>query len=85
MASAQVKSCVLLAGLYADGETVVREPITTRDHTEIALRELGRRYRHLEPRVARLRGGSELTGRQLVVPGDLSSAAFFLVAALDRS
>lgn len=80
VASAQVKSCVLLAGLYADGETVIREAIITRDHTEIALRELGADV-SLEPRVARIHGGAELTGRSLVVPGDLSSAAFFIVAA----
>jgi 3-phosphoshikimate 1-carboxyvinyltransferase len=81
VASAQVKSCVLLAGLYASGETVVREPITTRDHTEIALRELGADI-VIEPRVARVRGGARLKGRMLVVPGDISSAAFFIVAAL---
>src|SRR5450755_1018339 len=81
VASAQVKSCVLLAGLYAEGETIVREPVITRDHTEIALRELGAEL-ILEPRLAKLRGGARLTGKTLVVPGDLSSAAFFLVAAL---
>jgi 3-phosphoshikimate 1-carboxyvinyltransferase len=81
VASAQVKSCVLLAGLYAKGETVVREPITTRDHTEIALRELGADIA-LEPRLARVRGGAKLKGKSLVVPGDISSAAFFMVAAL---
>ena len=81
VASAQVKSCVLLAGLYAEGETIVREPVITRDHTEIALRELGADIT-IEPRVARIRGGAQLTGKMLVVPGDLSSAAFFLVAAL---
>ena len=81
VASAQVKSCILLAGLYAEGETVVREPITTRDHTELALRELGADL-VLEPRVARIRGGVPLAGKALVVPGDLSSAAFFIIAAL---
>ena len=81
VASAQVKSCILLAGLFAEGETVVQEPVVTRDHTEIALKELGADIA-LEPRLARLRGGSELSGKMLVVPGDLSSAAFFLVAAL---
>lgn len=79
--SAQVKSCILLAGLYAEGETVVREPIVTRDHTEIALRELGAEISQ-EPRVVRLRGPAQLSGKTLVVPGDLSSAAFFLIAAL---
>ena len=81
VASAQVKSCVLLAGLYADGETVVREPTATRDHTEIALTELGAEIT-VEPRVIRIAGGADLTGKRLVVPGDISSAAFFLVAAL---
>ena len=81
VASAQVKSCVLLAGLYASGETIVREPVTTRDHTEIALRELGANIA-TEPRLAKLRGGAQLTGKRLIVPGDLSSAAFFIIAAL---
>ncbi|HMJ61393.1 MAG TPA: 3-phosphoshikimate 1-carboxyvinyltransferase, partial [Bryobacteraceae bacterium] len=81
VASAQVKSCVLLAGLYATGETIVREPIVTRDHTEIALQELGADIT-IEPRVVRLRGGAQLSGKPLFVPGDLSSASFFLVAAL---
>jgi 3-phosphoshikimate 1-carboxyvinyltransferase len=81
VASAQVKSCVLLAGLYANGETVVEETIVTRDHTEIALRELGADIT-LAPRIARVRGGAPLTGKPLFVPGDISSAAFFLVAAL---
>ena len=84
VASAQVKSCVLLAGLYATGETIVREPIVTRDHTEIALHELGADIT-IEPRVVRLRGGAQLSGKALFVPGDLSSASFFLVAALIAS
>lgn len=78
--SAQVKSCVLLAGLYAHGETVVHEPVATRDHTEIALRELGAEVR-LQPRTVRIRGEAQLTAKPLAVPGDISSAAFFLVAA----
>jgi 3-phosphoshikimate 1-carboxyvinyltransferase len=81
VASAQVKSCILLAGLYAEGETVVREPVVTRDHTEIALRELGADI-DIEPRTVRIRGGAELSAKPLVVPGDISSAAFFIVAAL---
>ena len=81
VASAQVKSCVLLAGLYADGETILEEPMMTRDHTEIALKELGADI-DVQIRRTLIRGGNELTGRQMVVPGDLSSAAFFLVAAL---
>ena len=81
MASAQVKTCVLLAGLFCDGETVVREPIRTRDHTEIALREFGAEIVSSR-RVITLTGKPTLTGRELLVPADLSSAAFFLVAAL---
>jgi 3-phosphoshikimate 1-carboxyvinyltransferase len=79
--SAQVKSAVLLAGLYAQGDTIVREPIRTRDHTEIALKQFGADV-DIERRVITLRGGAKLTGLELGVPGDLSSAAFFLVAAL---
>lgn len=79
--SAQVKSCILLAGLYAQGETVVRERITTRDHTEIALREFGADIT-LAPRIARLQPGARLHGKPLAVPGDFSSAAYFIVAAL---
>lgn len=81
VASAQVKSCILLAGLYADGATVVREPVQTRDHTEIALREFGADI-HRSPGVIQLHGRPKLQARELYVPGDLSSAAFFLVAAL---
>jgi 3-phosphoshikimate 1-carboxyvinyltransferase len=81
VASAQVKSCVLLAGLYAKGETVVTEATRTRDHTEIALRELGADIATHKLSV-RIRGGSRLEAKSLIVPGDLSSAAFFLVAAL---
>jgi 3-phosphoshikimate 1-carboxyvinyltransferase len=81
VASAQVKSCVLLAGLYAEGRTVVREPMQSRDHTEIALREFGAEIT-VERRVITVEGRPRLTGRELAVPSDLSSAAFFLVAAL---
>src|SRR5262249_43448994 len=79
--SAQVKSCVLLAGIFAAGDTMVREPVRTRDHTEIALKEFGADI-ECSPRVITLRCGARLTGRDLYVPGDLSSACFFLVAAL---
>ena len=81
MASAQVKSCVLLAGLFAKGDTIVRESIQTRDHTEIALKEFGADIETMK-RVITLREGAKLTGRELMVPGDISAAAFFLVAAL---
>ena len=81
MASAQVKSCVLLAGLFAEGETTVEERIQTRDHTELALREFGADIQVNRTRVT-VRGGSTLTARELQVPSDLSSAAFFLAIAL---
>lgn len=81
MASAQVKTCVLFAGLYADGETVVRESIPTRDHSEMALREFGADVNSIKG-VISIQGNPTLTGREFYVPGDLSSAAFFLVGAL---
>ena len=79
--SAQVKTCVLFAGLYAYGQTIVREPVRSRDHSEIALREFGAEIR-TERRVIAVDGRPALTGRELFVPADLSSAAFFIVAAL---
>lgn len=84
MASAQVKSAVLLAGLYADGITQVTEPARTRDHTELALEEFGA---HLEKRGRTIaihgmasNGKPALQARSLDVPGDLSSAVFFIAA-----
>lgn len=80
MASAQVKSCVLLAGLYAQGTTSVTEPAPTRDHTERMLRGFG--YEVLcENGVISLEGGGSLRATTIDVPADISSAAFFLVAA----
>jgi 3-phosphoshikimate 1-carboxyvinyltransferase len=79
VASAQVKSCVLLAGLLAEGETTVRESAATRDHTEVALREFGVELESGRG-WAKVRGPARLEARELTVPGDLSSAAFFLVA-----
>ena len=81
VASAQVKTCVLLAGLLARGRTTVNEPVRTRDHTEIALREFGAGI-DVKGRTVSVEGGIPLEAREIVVPGDLSSAAFFLVAAL---
>src|SRR5579872_7277079 len=81
MASAQVKTCVLFGGLFADGDTIVHEPVRTRDHTELALRDLGANL-DVASRKITLHGPARLHGRELQVPGDLSSAAFFLVAAL---
>jgi 3-phosphoshikimate 1-carboxyvinyltransferase len=80
VASAQVKSAVLLAGLYAPGETSVEEPMRTRDHTEVALRAFGASIERRQNRTT-LRGGQKLSAIQAQVPGDLSSAAFFLCAA----
>jgi len=79
--SAQVKTCVLFAGLFAEGQTAVIEPMRSRDHTEIALREFGAEIEIARNRIV-LIGRPRLTGRELVVPSDLSSAAFFLAAAL---
>jgi 3-phosphoshikimate 1-carboxyvinyltransferase len=81
VASAQVKTCVLLAGLFAEGATTVREPVRSRDHTEIALREFGADLTAERQKIT-VKGRARLTGRDLVVPSDLSSAAFFIVAAL---
>jgi 3-phosphoshikimate 1-carboxyvinyltransferase len=78
--SAQVKSAVLLAGLHADGTTTVREPLPTRDHTERALEEFGVTVVR-DGRVVALLGGQRLTARSLEVPGDISSAAFWMAAA----
>jgi 3-phosphoshikimate 1-carboxyvinyltransferase len=80
MASAQVKSCLLLAGLYAEGETRVTEPAPTRDHTERMLRGFGYEVK-VSGRTASLRGGGHLKGCRLDVPADISSATFFLVGA----
>jgi 3-phosphoshikimate 1-carboxyvinyltransferase len=82
MASAQVKSAVLLAGLFAEGDTSVQEPARTRDHTELALEEFGAPIeRHgLTTRIV-ANGKTRLTGRKIEVPGDLSSAVFFIAAA----
>jgi 3-phosphoshikimate 1-carboxyvinyltransferase len=79
--SAQVKSAVLLAGLFADGVTSVIEPVRTRDHTELALAEFGARVNH-DGRAIRIHGRPSLRARTLAVPGDLSSAVFFLAAAM---
>ena len=80
VASAQVKSAVLLAGLFATGETWVEEPLRTRDHTEIALAAFGAHIERDRLRVG-IAGGQALHAVESVVPGDLSSAAFFLCAA----
>jgi 3-phosphoshikimate 1-carboxyvinyltransferase len=81
IASAQVKSAVLLAGLYAEGETSVFEPFPSRDHTERMLSYFGAEVRSREGGVSVI-GGPNLKSRDVVVPGDISSAAFFMVAGL---
>ncbi|MCD0257753.1 3-phosphoshikimate 1-carboxyvinyltransferase [Xanthomonas melonis] len=80
VASAQVKSAVLLAGLYAQGETSVTEPHPTRDYTERMLSAFGVEI-DFSPGKARLRGGQRLRATDIEVPADFSSAAFFIVAA----
>ncbi|HWQ56139.1 MAG TPA: 3-phosphoshikimate 1-carboxyvinyltransferase [Bryobacteraceae bacterium] len=81
VASAQVKTCVLFAGIFAEGTTTVREPVRSRDHTEIALREFGADITVHRDAIS-LRGRPLLAGQDVAIPSDLSSAAFFLVAAL---
>lgn len=81
VASAQVKSAILLAGLYADGETRVTEPYLSRNHTELMLSRFGADV-HTEDTTAVIRTASELFGQKIFVPGDISSAAFFLAAGL---
>lgn len=80
VASAQVKSSLLLAGLYASGETCVSEPATTRDHTERMLQGMGYDL-HIDGNTICLSGGGSLRGTPIDVPADISSAAFFLVGA----
>jgi 3-phosphoshikimate 1-carboxyvinyltransferase len=89
VASAQVKSCLLFAGLFADGETRIEEPLRTRDHGEVALRAFGAKLDRKASgqgggaigNEVRIRGGQRLRGLEARIPGDLSSAAFFLCAA----
>lgn len=80
VASAQVKSAVLLAGLWAEGETVVTEPAPTRDHTERMLRGFGYEVTVEGPTIT-VKGGGKLTATRIDVPADISSAAFFMVGA----
>ncbi len=84
VASAQLKSCLLFAGLFADGETRIEESVRTRDHGEVALRAFGVYLERKGVGVGnevRIRGGQRLHGIEFRIPGDLSSAAFFLCAA----
>ena len=87
VASAQVKSCLLLAGLYADGETSVTEPSLSRNHTELMLKEFGADIQSTHEingthATASVRPCKELYGQKLTVPGDISSAAYFIAAGL---
>ena len=80
VASAQVKTALLLAGLYTIGETVVKEPLPTRDHTERML-EIMQADIKISPPEIKVMGGKELKGTDIFVPGDISSAAYFIAAA----
>ena len=81
IASAQVKSCVLLAGLYAHGVTSVTEPVVSRNHTELMLKGFGADIKS-EGLTASIVGNPKLNGQKIEVPGDISSAAYFIVAGL---
>ncbi|GAG67029.1 3-phosphoshikimate 1-carboxyvinyltransferase 1 [subsurface metagenome] len=80
VASAQVKSALLLAGLYTTGETVIREPLSTRDHTERMLKIM-RADIKISPSEIKVMGGKELRGTDIFIPGDISSAAYFIAVA----
>lgn len=81
VSSAQVKSAIMLAGLYADGSTSIREPHLSRDHSERMFRLFGASVEGFNSGVT-VKGGVELNAQEIIVPGDISSAAFFMVAAL---
>lgn len=80
VASAQVKTAILLAGLYATGETVIKEPLPTRDHTERML-EIMQADIKISPPEIKVKGRKELKSREIFIPGDISSAAYFIVTA----
>jgi 3-phosphoshikimate 1-carboxyvinyltransferase len=79
--SAQLKSCLLLAGLYAEGETCIHEPVTTRDHTERMFQQFGYEIKKNNNTLC-IKGGSNLTATTIKIPGDISSAAFFIVGTI---
>lgn len=81
VASAQIKSCVLLAGLYAEGETSVTEPALSRNHTELMLTQFGAKI-HSKGHKVTIYPNPHLIGQKINVPGDISSAAYFIVAGL---
>jgi len=80
VASAQVKSALLLAGLYTTGETVISEPLSTRDHTERMLETMQGDIKISPPEI-KIKGGTELRSTNIFIPGDISSAAYFIAAA----
>lgn len=80
VASAQVKTALLLAGLYAAGETVIKEPLLTRDHTERMLKVMQADIKISSPEI-KIKGGKELKSTEIFIPGDISSAAYFIAAA----
>ena len=82
VASAQVKSCIMLAGLMIDGETIITEPERSRDHSERMLSAFGAKVSvDIDTNTVSIKGGAKLIGQEVTVPGDISSAAFWLVAA----
>ncbi len=82
VASAQVKSCIMLAGLMVDGETIITEPERSRDHSERMLAAFGAKVIvDINTNTVAIKGGTKLIGQEVTVPGDISSAAFWLVAA----
>ena len=82
VASAQVKSCIMLAGLMTDGETIITEPERSRDHSERMLAAFGAKVSvDIDTNTVSIKGGAKLIGQEVTVPGDISSAAFWLVAA----
>lgn len=81
VASAQVKSCLLFAGLFAEGQTQVEEPVRTRDHGELALRAFGAHVERVSKNRWSIQGGQKLHPIQAIIPGDISTSAFFLCAA----
>jgi 3-phosphoshikimate 1-carboxyvinyltransferase len=80
IASAQIKSAILFAGLYSDGTTTVSEPVKSRDHTERMLKFFGAKVK-IERDTVSIKGGTELKAKAFEIPGDISSASFFMIAA----
>lgn len=81
ISSAQVKSAIILSAIFADGETVIKENLRSRDHTERMLKWLGADVK-VEDKTIKIKGGSKISGGEIIVPGDISSASFFICGAL---